>query len=118
MSKGYSKHFSWKSAEALRKAAWFQLFIGWREKLHCVHLSHSNKNRFTHVPKRWHSHLELLLNLSEIWQAKIGTMGSVKRCLRNIVDRNKINRSHQSMPYRKGRKGRKSHYQLKDDFVS
>ncbi|MQM19134.1 hypothetical protein Taro_052132, partial [Colocasia esculenta] len=32
----------------------------------------------------------------------------------NIADRNKANRSHQSMPYRKGRK---SHYQLKDDFV-
>ncbi|MQM20599.1 hypothetical protein Taro_053623 [Colocasia esculenta] len=32
---------------------------------------------------------------------------------RNIADRNKANRSHQSMPYRKGRK---SHYQLKDDF--
>ncbi|MQM00422.1 hypothetical protein Taro_033156 [Colocasia esculenta] len=31
----------------------------------------------------------------------------------NIVDRNKANQSHQSMPYRKGRK---SHYQLKDDF--
>ncbi|MQM23295.1 hypothetical protein Taro_056357 [Colocasia esculenta] len=31
----------------------------------------------------------------------------------NIADRNKTNRSHQSMPYRKGRK---SHYQLKDDF--
>ncbi|MQM05428.1 hypothetical protein Taro_038238, partial [Colocasia esculenta] len=33
----------------------------------------------------------------------------------NIADRNKANRSHQSMPYRKGRK---SHYQLKDDFLS
>ncbi|MQL73182.1 hypothetical protein Taro_005529, partial [Colocasia esculenta] len=32
---------------------------------------------------------------------------------RNIADRNKTNRSHQSVPYRKGRK---SHYQLKDDF--
>ncbi|MQM10435.1 hypothetical protein Taro_043329, partial [Colocasia esculenta] len=31
----------------------------------------------------------------------------------NIADRNKANRSHQSMPYSKGRK---SHYQLKDDF--
>ncbi|MQM16979.1 hypothetical protein Taro_049943 [Colocasia esculenta] len=31
----------------------------------------------------------------------------------NITDRNKANRSHQSMPYRKGRK---SHYLLKDDF--
>ncbi|MQM05478.1 hypothetical protein Taro_038289 [Colocasia esculenta] len=31
----------------------------------------------------------------------------------NIADRNKANRSHQSMLYRKGRK---SHYQLKDDF--
>ncbi|MQM20106.1 hypothetical protein Taro_053122, partial [Colocasia esculenta] len=31
----------------------------------------------------------------------------------NIADRNKTNRSHQSMPYRKGRK---SHYQLNDDF--
>ncbi|MQM16312.1 hypothetical protein Taro_049268 [Colocasia esculenta] len=31
----------------------------------------------------------------------------------NIADRNKANRSHQSMPYRKGRK---SHYQVKDDF--
>ncbi|MQM15098.1 hypothetical protein Taro_048035, partial [Colocasia esculenta] len=31
----------------------------------------------------------------------------------NIADCNKANRSHQSMPYRKGRK---SHYQLKDDF--
>ncbi|MQM09635.1 hypothetical protein Taro_042515, partial [Colocasia esculenta] len=31
----------------------------------------------------------------------------------NIADRHKTNRSHQSMPYRKGRK---SHYQLKDDF--
>ncbi|MQM20395.1 hypothetical protein Taro_053413 [Colocasia esculenta] len=31
----------------------------------------------------------------------------------NIADRNKANRSHQSMPYRKGRK---THYQLKDDF--
>ncbi|MQL80681.1 hypothetical protein Taro_013130, partial [Colocasia esculenta] len=31
----------------------------------------------------------------------------------NIADRNKANRSHQSMPYRKGKK---SHYQLKDDF--
>ncbi|MQM18105.1 hypothetical protein Taro_051090 [Colocasia esculenta] len=33
----------------------------------------------------------------------------------NIADRNKTNQSHQSMPYKKGRK---SHYQLKDDFVS
>ncbi|MQM14586.1 hypothetical protein Taro_047519 [Colocasia esculenta] len=32
---------------------------------------------------------------------------------KNIADRNKVNRSHQSMPYRKGRK---SQYQLKDDF--
>ncbi|MQL78560.1 hypothetical protein Taro_010992 [Colocasia esculenta] len=31
----------------------------------------------------------------------------------NIADRNKANRSHQFMPYRKGKK---SHYQLKDDF--
>ncbi|MQL88072.1 hypothetical protein Taro_020624 [Colocasia esculenta] len=31
----------------------------------------------------------------------------------NIADRNKANRSHQSMPYRKGRK---SHYQLKNDY--
>ncbi|MQM16232.1 hypothetical protein Taro_049186, partial [Colocasia esculenta] len=31
----------------------------------------------------------------------------------NITDRNKANCSHQSMPYRKGRK---SHYQLKDAF--
>ncbi|MQM07665.1 hypothetical protein Taro_040507, partial [Colocasia esculenta] len=31
----------------------------------------------------------------------------------NIANCNKANRSHQSMPYRKGRK---SHYQLKENF--
>ncbi|MQL69869.1 hypothetical protein Taro_002163 [Colocasia esculenta] len=40
-------------------------------------------------------------------------VGDVGASLENIPDRNKANRSHQFMSYRKGRK---SHYQLKDDF--
>ncbi|MQL72605.1 hypothetical protein Taro_004925 [Colocasia esculenta] len=63
---------------------------------------------------RWdrtaHTDKEILMHMSSMHRTWRGVLKK-----RNIVDRNKTNRSHQSMPYRKGRK---SHYQLKDDFVS
>ncbi|MQL72693.1 hypothetical protein Taro_005038, partial [Colocasia esculenta] len=65
------------------------------------------------------SHMGIVSKLHcKIWQkdfVKLPTdiIDTIFRDLENIVDRNKTNRSHQSMPYRKGRK---SHYQLKDDF--
>ncbi|MQL72258.1 hypothetical protein Taro_004586 [Colocasia esculenta] len=51
---------------------------------------------------------EMLMHMSSMHRTWRGVLKK-----RNIDDRNKANRSHQSMPYRKGRK---SHYQLKDDF--
>ncbi|MQM06295.1 hypothetical protein Taro_039108, partial [Colocasia esculenta] len=51
---------------------------------------------------------EMLMYMSSMHRTWRGVLKK-----QNIADRNKANRSHQSMPYRKGRK---SHYQLKDDF--
>ncbi|MQM09049.1 hypothetical protein Taro_041910 [Colocasia esculenta] len=53
---------------------------------------------------------EMLMHMSSMHRTWRGVLKK-----HNIADRIKANRSHQSMPYRKGRK---SHYQLKDDFVS
>ncbi|MQM10202.1 hypothetical protein Taro_043092 [Colocasia esculenta] len=55
-----------------------------------------------------HTDKEMLMHMSSMHRTWRGVLKK-----RNIADRNKTNRSHQSMPYRKGRK---SHYQLKDDF--
>ncbi|MQM16023.1 hypothetical protein Taro_048976 [Colocasia esculenta] len=55
----------------------------------------------------------MLMHMSSIHRTWRGVLK--KRICNNIADRDKANRSHQSMPYRKGRK---SHYQLKDDFVN
>ncbi|MQM06939.1 hypothetical protein Taro_039770 [Colocasia esculenta] len=51
---------------------------------------------------------EMLMHMSSMYRTWYRVLKK-----QNIIDRNKTNQSHQSMPYRKGRK---SHYQLKDDF--
>ncbi|MQL95206.1 hypothetical protein Taro_027870 [Colocasia esculenta] len=65
------------------------------------------------------SHMGIVSKLHcKIWQKDFvklpaDIIDTIFRDLENIVDRNKANRSHQSMSYKKGRK---SHYQLNDDF--
>ncbi|MQM21517.1 hypothetical protein Taro_054560 [Colocasia esculenta] len=58
-------------------------------------------NRRLETGQRWNVHV--------VGGIEVGDSGAQF----NIADHNKTNWSHQSMPYRKGKK---SHYQLKDDF--